>query len=254
MTISTLPPVLPEVPRVIAHRGASASAPENTLAAFRRAHDLGARWVEFDVRVTADGRPVVVHDRTLERTTDGAGVVADLPLAALGDLDAGQWFDPVFAGELIPTLEEVLDLLVEMGMGANIELKADPGLETETAVVCLESARDLWPAAAPPLLISSFSRLALQVARDIAPQWPRGLLIGGLTDDWRAGVESTGAWSLHCAAELLSAQGVAEVLDAGCRVMVYTVNDPGRALNLWDWGVDSIITDRPEALLPLAGV
>ncbi|MBB4286214.1 glycerophosphodiester phosphodiesterase [Roseospira goensis] len=253
MTVTPLPPAHPAVPRVIAHRGASASAPENTLAAFRRAHALGAPWVEFDVKLTADGRPVVFHDATLDRTTDGHGPVADTPLAAFGDLDAGQWFDPAFAGELVPTLEEVLDLLVEMGMGANIELKPDPGREAETASVCLDVARELWPADAPPLLVSSFSPVALAVAREMTPQWPRGLVLEALTDDWQAGAAAVEAWSVHCAAELLSARGVAEVLDAGYRVMVYTVNDPGRAANLWDWGVDSIITDRPEALLPLAG-
>jgi glycerophosphoryl diester phosphodiesterase len=134
-----------------------------------------------------------------------------------------------------------------------MEVKPQTGRETEAALACLEVARDLWPAAAAPLLLSSFSVLALEVARERAPQWPRGLLLGGLTDDWRAGADAVEAWSVHAAAELMSAQGVAEVLDAGYRVMVYTVNDPGRAANLWDWGVDAIITDRPEVLLPLAG-
>jgi glycerophosphoryl diester phosphodiesterase len=253
MIVTTLPPGFPAPARVIAHRGASGSAPENTLAAFRRAHELGARWVEFDVRLTADGRPVVFHDDHLDRTTDGGGPLAETPLAALGDLDAGQWFDPEFAGELVPTLEEVLDLLAEMDMGANIELKPKPGHDRETADISLSVARDLWPPEAPPLLISSFSDPALAVARDLAPQWPRGLLLGGLADDWMERAASVEAWSIHCDAELLNARGVAEVLDAGYRVMVYTVNDPGRAANLWDWGVDSIITDRPEVLLPLAG-
>jgi glycerophosphoryl diester phosphodiesterase len=171
----------------------------------------------------------------------------------LGDLDAGQWFDPDFAGELVPTLEEVLDLLVEMDMGANMELKSCPGREVETAAVALEVARQAWPEDAQPLLISSFSRTCLDVARQTAPQWPRGLLVEALTDDWRGAAEAVGAWSVHCAADPLGPAGVSEVLDAGYRVMVYTVNDPGRALNLWDWGVHAIFTDRPEVLLPLAG-
>lgn len=253
MTVSTLaaPPLT--IPPVIAHRGASASAPENTLSAFRRAHELGARWVEFDVKLTADNRPVVFHDDTLDRTTDGRGRVAGTPLAALGELDAGQWFDPDFAGELVPTLEEVLDLLAEMGMGANMELKPCPGRAEETAAVVLESARQAWPESAQPLLISSFDRTCLAIARDTAPQWPRGLLVEALTDDWRDAAEAAGALSVHCAAGPLGPSQVSEMLDAGYRVMVYTVNDPGRALNLWDWGVHGIITDRPEVLLPLSG-
>ncbi|MQX36005.1 glycerophosphodiester phosphodiesterase [Roseospira navarrensis] len=253
MTVSQIavPPF--DVPRVIAHRGASASAPENTLAAFRRAHALGAPWVEFDVKLTADNRPIVFHDDILSRTTNGQGPVAAAPLAALGDLDAGQWFDPDFAGELVPTLEEVVDLLAEMGLGANMEIKPCPGRDEETAAIALEVARQVWPSEASPLLVSSFSRTALDVARQTAPQWPRGLLTEALTDDWRQAAEAVGAWSIHCASEPLGPSGVAEVLDAGYRVMVYTVNDPGRALNLWDWGVHGIFTDRPEVLLPLAG-
>ncbi|KAA5605393.1 glycerophosphodiester phosphodiesterase [Roseospira marina] len=253
MTVTPLATSPFHVPRVIAHRGACASAPENTLAAFRRAHELGARWVEFDVKLTADGRPVVFHDNTLDRTTDGSGPMADTPLAALGDLDAGKWFDPDFAGELVPTLEEVLDLLVEMDLGANMELKPCPGREAETAAVALDVARGLWPTEAPPLLMSSFSRVALDTARQIAPQWPRGLLVEALTDDWRAAAQEVEAWSIHCAQDPLGPAAVAEMLDAGYRVMVYTVNDPGRALNMWDWGVHAIFTDRPEVLLPLAG-
>jgi len=243
-----------DVPRVIAHRGASASAPENTLAAFRRAHEQGARWVEFDVKLTADNRPVVFHDETLDRTTDGRGPMAETPLAGLGELDAGKWFDPEFSGELVPTLEEVLDLLADLGMGANMEVKPCPGRDEETAALSLDVARQVWPGDAPPLLISSFSRVALDVARRTAPQWPRGLLLDTITEDWKQAAETVEAWSIHCAADPLTPSRVAEVLDAGYRVMVYTVNDPGRALNLWDWGVHAIFTDQPEVLLPLAGV
>lgn len=250
---TTLPPSGLALPRVIAHRGGAGGAPENTLAAFRQAHAVGARWVEFDVRLTADGRPVVIHDATLDRTTSGRGAVAATPLAALGDLDAGEWFDPDFAGEMVPTLEEALDLLVEMDMGANIEIKAEPDQAAQTAGECLNVARDVWPANAPPPLISSFRPDALRQARDHVPQWPRGLLVEALTDDWSRVAASVEATSIHAAAELMTARQVAEVLDAGYRVVVYTVDDPGRAVNLWDWGVDAIISDRPEALLPLAG-
>jgi len=243
----------PTVPPVIAHRGASASAPENTLAAMRQAAALGARWVELDVKLTADERAVVFHDDTLDRTTDGTGRMADTPLVGLADLDAGGWFDPDFSGELVPTLEETLDLLIDLGLGANLEIKPCAGRDEKTAAVALDVARAMWPLSAPPLLVSSFSRPALRVARDLVPQWPRGLLLGGLTDDWQREAEDAQAWSVHTDAALIRAQDVADVLDAGYRVMVYTVNDPGRATNLWDWGVGSIITDRPEVLLPLAG-
>lgn len=97
------------LPAIIAHRGASSAAPENTLAAFRRAADEGAAWIECDVKLTADGRPIIFHDDTLDRTTDGGGVVDDYTLDVIGALDAGGWFSPEFRGEPVPTLEEMLD-------------------------------------------------------------------------------------------------------------------------------------------------
>src|SRR5687767_2537589 len=111
-------------PPVIAHRGASFYAPENTMAAFRKAAQLGVNWVEFDVVATKDGMPVVFHDDELNRTTNGVGMLSDYSHAYLQTLDAGSWFDARFAGETIPTLAQVLTFLAEMKLNANIELKA----------------------------------------------------------------------------------------------------------------------------------
>ena len=121
------------LPRVIAHRGLSARAPENTLAAFRAAAGAGVPWVECDVQLTADGHAVLLHDETLDRTTDGTGRLADTPLAGLRGLDAGGWFDAAFAGESIPALSEALDLLAALGLGVNLEIKSGPGRGPEAA-------------------------------------------------------------------------------------------------------------------------
>src|SRR5712692_9179692 len=115
------------LPRVIGHRGAAASAPENTLAGLRRAKALGCAWVEFDVRLTGDGALVLCHDPSLDRTTSGTGAVSAQSLAAIRDCDAGSWFAPAFAGERVPTLEEVLLLAAELDLGTNIEIKSDRG-------------------------------------------------------------------------------------------------------------------------------
>ena len=128
------------LPRVIGHRGAAACAPENTLAGFRKAKALGCRWVEFDVRLTADGRPVLLHDNRLERTTDGRGRVSALSLAAVRRHDAGRWFHSSFAGERVPTLEQALMLLAELGLGANVELKAARGNEAATGALVADFA------------------------------------------------------------------------------------------------------------------
>src|SRR5271170_7173679 len=121
------------LPPVIGHRGAAASAPENTLSGLRRAKALGCSWVEFDVRLTGDGALVLCHDPRLDRTTSGSGLVSANSLAAVRELDAGSWFDPSFAGERVPTLDEVLLLASELDLGANIEIKSDRGREYATA-------------------------------------------------------------------------------------------------------------------------
>ena len=117
----------PWLPLVIGHRGAAGEAPENTLAGLRRAHAVGCKWVEFDVRMTADGELILLHDDRLERTTDGRGKARKLSLAAIRRFDAGAWFDPQSVGEPVPTLCEVIAVLSELGLGANIELKSERG-------------------------------------------------------------------------------------------------------------------------------
>src|SRR3990167_7450135 len=113
----------PFLPPVIAHRGASAYAPENTLAAFRKAHDLGIQWIEFDVMLSADHVPIIFHDNLLDRTTNGRGEVGDFSFKALHELDAGAWFNPKFSGEHIPSLQDTVAFLRQTGMAANIEIK-----------------------------------------------------------------------------------------------------------------------------------
>lgn len=235
------------LPRVIAHRGASAAAPENTLAAFRRAREEGARWIECDVKLTADGRPVVLHDDTLDRTTDGAGPVADAPLEVIGALDAGGWFAESFRGEPVPTLEEMLDLLADLGLGANIEIKPCPGRERETAEVVARvvaaQGRDV------PVLFSSFSRESLAAAREAAPAIPRGLLVEGLPEDWRPAAESLDVVALHVDHGPLQADQVAAMHAAGYRVLAWTVNGEAEARRLTEWGVNTVITDVPQRML-----
>ena len=114
-----------DLPPVIGHRGAAGMAPENTLAALRRAHALGCRWVEFDVRLTRDGELILLHDDRLERTTNGCGIARALSLSAIRRFDAGSWFDPAFTEERVPTLAQAIAVLSELGLGANVELKPD---------------------------------------------------------------------------------------------------------------------------------
>jgi glycerophosphoryl diester phosphodiesterase len=232
-------------PRIVGHRGAKANAPENTLAAFRRAHAEGATWVEFDAKLTADGEVIVMHDATLERTTDGKGNVAEKTLAELKRLDAGGWFAPEFKGERIPTLVEAMALFMELGMGFNIEVKPCPGREAETARACCALLDRHWPKTAPLPVLSSFKREALEAARDTAPHIARGYLAEELGKCWRADVEALGCIAVHPGWKRLTRQQVRDIKEAGLKALVWTVNEPERARELVAWGVDSIITDAP---------
>ncbi len=239
---------------MIGHRGAAACAPENTLAGLRHARALDCRWVEFDVRLTEDREPILLHDDRLNRTTDGRGRAARLPLAAIRRHDAGSWFSPAFAGEPIPTLAEAVALLGQLGLGANIELKAGVADAADIGSVTAGALAQLWPAELPAPLISSFSTEALLAARRAAPHFARGMLCRSIPRDWRERAESLGCVSIHADHRRLGAAIVAEIRASGYSVLAYTVNEPARADVLLTWGVTSVFSDVPHIILAaLAG-
>lgn len=235
------------LPPVIGHRGAAGLAPENTLASFRRAASLGAAMVEFDVRLSADEVPVVFHDDTLERTTDGSGPVAALTLTQLKALDAGTWFAPGFAGEAIPTLDEVLGLCLDLGLMVNLEIKPDRGREARTAALALACAQAIWPAGNPAPLVSSFCPACLEVARDAAPSWPRGLLVEAPPGDWRQQTARLDCAAIHADHRVLTGRVVADIRAAGLAVLAYTVNDHDEGERLRRLGVASVFSDFPHS-------
>lgn len=235
----------------IAHQGASAAAPSNTLAAFRRAAELGADGIELDVHLSADGVPVVIHDFTVDRTTDGTGRVADLTLAALKELDAGSWFDPAYAGEQIPTLREVFET-VGPHLLINVELKALPvsrdGLER--AVVELVEAHHL----ADRVLLSSFNPFAIRQVRRASPHLPIGLLYAAtplfrLTRVLAGLMRSLRPEAMHPQWSVVDPATVHRVHARGQRLIAWTVDEPHSMQQLARWGVDGIITNRPDRLL-----
>jgi len=244
----------PRLPRVIGHRGAASLAPENTLAAMRAAHDAGALWVEFDVRLSRDRECVVIHDATLQRTAGRRAAVSRLPLEALRHCDAGGWFSPNFAGEPVPSLAEALALLSELGMGANVELKSC-GRRNEALVdAVLRTLAAVCRAGVPPVLVSSFSPALLRAVRRRDRVLPLGLLLERRwRRDWRAVARELGCFSVHCADRDLRAGDVAGIKSAGYAAVVYTVDDPERARELLSWGVDSMICDGPGRILAAIG-
>lgn len=224
------------LPRWIAHRGGGALAPENTLAGIRLAASMGYRAVEFDVMLSADGTPILIHDETLERTTNGRGRVAETPDRELFRLDAGQ-------GEVIPRLAEALGLCAELGLLANVEIKPAPGLDLATAeAVCLDCAKHLAHDPSP-LLISSFSLPALRVAQAALPAVPRGLLFERVPADWLHLWRDLAATTLHCAASEIANPQWPAWQAFGLPVVCYTVNCPDTAARLWKAGASACFTD-----------
>ena len=221
------------------------------MAGLRRARELGCAWVEFDVRLTADGALVLCHDARLERTTTGHGRVAAQTLAAIRECDAGSWFHPDFAGELVPTLDEALALARELDLAVNIEVKADPGRAPATAVAVLTGLRRLG-GRSPTVLVSSFLAPALAALRDIAPEIPRGLLLRVIPRGWRVLATRLGCATINTDHRRLKPRLVGEIRAAGYPLLAYTVNDPRRARALFDWGVTSVFSDVPDIILPVS--
>lgn len=231
-------------PFYFAHRGASAHAPENTLAAFRLAREQGAPAVEFDVKLTADRQVVVHHDATLDRTTDGRGLLHKQPLAALRELDAGGWFSPQFRGEKIPTLTEVFET-VGRDLFLNIELTnyATPfdGLVDEVAALVKRHGLE------GRVLFSSFFPTNLVRAAQLLPSVPRGQLsLPGRAGWWqRLAGRFMRLHSEHPWKGDVSAASVRRAHEQARRVYVWTVNAPAEMRSLRALGVDAIFTDDP---------
>jgi glycerophosphoryl diester phosphodiesterase len=228
-----------QLPKVIGHRGAASYAPENTLESFREARRRGARWVEIDVKLTADAVPIVMHDDSLKRTTGIDRLVARTPRA---ELPSG-----------VPTFEEVIACFGELGLGCNVEIKPCEGREAETARVTVETLRRCWPALLPPPLLSSFAEASLAAARQSAPQFDRAILLGEIRDDWRARAEAVAAAGVNTNGTRLTAPRAVEIRKAGYTLSVYTINDGDVARALVAMGVDCVITDAPDVILQALG-
>ncbi|MGV8891426.1 MAG: glycerophosphodiester phosphodiesterase [Burkholderiaceae bacterium] len=250
-------------PKVLAHRGGGVLAPENTLAAMRCGLAHGFHAVEFDVMLSKDGVPVLMHDEKFGRTVSGVGSVPTSSAAALAELDAGSWFGSAFVGEPVPSYAQVVAFCRAQAIWMNVEIKPAAGFEAATGRVTAALTRQLFadeiaaevspgiateittpgidPRALP--LFSSFSFDALLAAQDAAPEIPRGYLVDVIPSDWQAQMVALAAVALHTNHQNLSRTLAQQVKAAGYGLFCYTVNDPARALELFSWGVDGFCTD-----------
>jgi glycerophosphoryl diester phosphodiesterase len=229
----------------IAHRGASAYAPENTIAAFDKAVEQGADAIELDLHLSRDGELVVIHDDTLDRTTDGSGPVHQRSLAELMRLDAGRWFGEAFAGERIPTLSEVLDRFVgRIPLALEVKAGSDffPGIE-ETLVSALRRHSAIEDAA-----VASFDHFALKRLKEIEPTLRTAALLVGRPVSLSALAGPARADGLAIEASFVTKAEVEACRAAGLKLVVWVVNEPAQMRHFIRLGVDGIITDRPDLL------
>jgi glycerophosphoryl diester phosphodiesterase len=234
--------------RIIAHRGASRVAPENTLAAFRLASQLGARWLEFDVSLLGDGTPVLHHDATLERCTDATGPLERLTAADLAGIDAGSWFGAQYTGEPLATLEQALDLIGQLDLSANLEMKLHDAAP-EPMARAVATALGTRPWAGARILVSSYSRGALEALRRLMPDQPLAVLYRNPPADWPEALVALGACSLHIRHERLTREILSQARAHGVHVRVYVINEPPRMEPFRAAGLAGVITDHPPLFL-----
>jgi glycerophosphoryl diester phosphodiesterase len=237
-----------KIPSVIGHRGACKFAPENTLESIKTASEMGLKWVEFDVKLSKDGIPILFHDDTLDRTTNGSGAVRDMNFEDLKDLEAGQWFAEGFTNVAIPSLEDALDVLLKLNMGANLEIKPCAGREIETAEATLDLLTQVWDDT-ETMLISSFQMVSMETVLDYAPDYARGFLMPeDWPDNWAEMAEYIQADTIHINGNDCNRDQIEEIMELQKPILAYTINDPMRARQLRQWGVDSVFTDDPETI------
>ncbi|ODT66682.1 MAG: glycerophosphoryl diester phosphodiesterase [Pelagibacterium sp. SCN 63-23] len=247
MTMSNYPG--PSRDEVQAHRGASAVAPENTIAAFRAAAEQGARWVELDVALLADDTLVVIHDDSVDRTTSGKGTLGALTHADVAVLDAGSWFDGTFAGERLPTLADAIKALGELGLSANVEIKQHKHHKSLDQLVEAVQADIRKRGPKTEIMISSFDPEALKAMHRLEPDLEMAMLYGRPPDDWQAQIAAIPATTIHMHYKALSIGLLEETSKRGIKVRAWTCNNPVELVSFWGSGLTGVITDNPQLFL-----
>jgi len=234
---------------IYAHRGASGSAPENTMAAFAKAVQLGSHGIECDVQMSKDGQLVICHDELLDRTTNGKGFIKDMTYEEIKRLDAGSWFGSEYQGESVPLLEELLELVKKSGLYLNLELKTGiveyPNIEDKTVEMVQSYGLT------DKTIFSSFNHYSIF---DIKHKYPKAitgaLYMEGLYQPWNylADIKCDCAHPFYLAAQPAMVKGL---LQNGHTINVFTVDDPNIAAGLAAAGVEGIITNHPERMLKI---
>lgn len=228
-------------PKYIAHRGASAHFPENTLLAIKKAKEMGASWIEFDVNVTKDNVPIIFHDETLERIAKQKTILSALNYLELHAIDIGSWFSPYYKEERIPSLQDVLSLASTLHLNLNIELKPSVGREEDTvSAVLTEIKKSQFQ---ENILFSSFSMECLAILRQHCSQCAIGLLFHQWDEQWQEKNRQLKPISIHLNAHIVTPKRIQAIKQQNLKIMVYTVNSVASARSLFYLGVDGIFSD-----------
>jgi glycerophosphoryl diester phosphodiesterase len=218
-------------PRIVAHRGGGRLAPENTLGAIRLGSSMGFRGVEFDVMLAGDGTPVLIHDETVDRTTDGHGEVSKMSYTDISLLR-------ISGREKIPKYEQAVALCRELGVWANVEIKPAGGHERATGEAVARMSRELWRGE------------ALEAAQAAAPELKRGYLVTKVPDAWHATMKRLGCVALHCHYQSLGGKLAADIHEAGYAILLWTVNEADEARRLLAVGANCLVTDALDKIGP----
>lgn len=229
---------------VIAHRGASGEAPENTMAAFERAIEMKVDLIELDIHFSKDGEIMVIHDETVDRTTDGRGAIAEMTRNEVQALDAGSWFSPRFEGERVPTLSEVIELVKPTPVNLLIEIKQGRGLPhgfEKRLIQAIQEHNIL-----SRVIVQSFNHAAVRKVKEENPSIATGALIDYRSPDPISEVKAAGAETLALKSSLVTREVIEKAHRNGLRVFVWTVNKLARIRKMLTLGVDGVITDYPS--------
>lgn len=244
--------------KIIGHRGAASIAPENSLIGFSEAKRLGLNWVEFDTQICASGEWVVIHDETVDRTSNGQGYIAELSYQALKLLDAGSWFDSKYKNEPIPLLQQVLNTLAHLNLHPNIEIKGHFPDPHRACRSFLQLLNQHWSNTAFPPLVSSFNLEFLTTLKRMAPELPIGLIIDHWDNEALQIIKQNEFFSLHCDYKSIDFSYISKINPRSNSssslnstlppILAYTVNEPETAHQLFAQGIAAIFTDNPQLL------
>ena len=232
-----------------AHRGASAVAPENTIAGFKAAADQGAEWVELDVALLGDGTAVVIHDVTVDRCSSSKGHLKHMTAADLSGIDAGSWFGEEFKGEKIPLLADVVPELGRLGLNINVEIKQHPHQTSLEQLTRTVHEHLQMRAAHTQVMISSFDPEALRAMHKLDANYDLAMLWSKLPEDWVDRLAAVPAQTIHLLYKSLSIGFLEEAATRGIKVRAWTCNDPRLLTSFWPAGLTGVITDDPSLFL-----